>query len=259
MAGWLKARADEVQLALTLLTRLPVHRLRPLPETVAIDATVWSWPVAGLVASLPAALVVWCASALGLPPLAAALLALGTGLMVTGALHEDGLADTADGFGGGRTRERKLEIMRDSRVGSYGVLASILSLGLRAASIGAIVLEAGAGTAALCVVAAAMTSRAAMGLPLLLLGPARTDGLAASLGNVKLEPAVAGFLIAALLVLLLLTAPAASVLVLMMVLAPLPLAALAHKQIGGHTGDVLGATQQVAEIAGLLALSAILA
>jgi adenosylcobinamide-GDP ribazoletransferase len=259
MAGWLKARADEVQLALTLLTCLPVHRLRSLPETVEIAATVWSWPLAGLVASLPAALVIWLTSALGLPPLAAALLALGTGLAVTGALHEDGLADTADGFGGGRTKERKLEIMRDSRVGTYGVLASILSLGLRAVSLGAIVLEGGAGIGALCLIAAAMTSRAAMGLPLLLLRPARPDGLAASLGDVKLEPAVAGFLIAALLTLLLLTPPAASALVLMMVLAPLPLAALAHKQIGGHTGDVLGATQQVAEITGLLVLSAVIA
>ena len=61
--------------------------------------------------------------------------ALAALVLLTGGFHEDGLADTADGFGGGRTRERKLEIMRDSRIGSYGALALVLSVGIRAAAL----------------------------------------------------------------------------------------------------------------------------
>jgi adenosylcobinamide-GDP ribazoletransferase len=259
MTNWTYRRSNELLLALTLLTRLPVHKLRTLPPAVGIAQTVWSWPLAGVVAAIPAAMVLILASLAHMPPLAAALLALAAGLLITGALHEDGLADTVDGFGGGRTVERKLEIMRDSRVGSYGVLASVLSLGLRAAALGAILTAQGATIAALCLIAAALTSRAAMGLPLVLLRPARPDGLAASLGNVPLEPVITGFIIAALLARLLLTPPAASALVLAMLVAPLTLTALAHKQIGGHTGDILGATQQLAEVAGLLVLSAVFA
>ncbi|HEY0836205.1 MAG TPA: adenosylcobinamide-GDP ribazoletransferase, partial [Azospirillum sp.] len=132
-ATWL----DEIALATVFMTRLPI-RLRLDPE-VDLHARSMGWfPLVGAGVGLLAggvyALTVW----LNLPPTAAALLALAASAWVTGALHEDGLADVADGFGGGRSRERKLEIMRDSRVGSYGVLAVVFSVGLRASALAAL-------------------------------------------------------------------------------------------------------------------------
>jgi adenosylcobinamide-GDP ribazoletransferase len=85
------------------------------------------------------ALAYWGAAAVGLPPFVAGVLAVAATLLVTGALHEDGLADTADGFGAGVTRERKLEIMRDSRIGTYGVAALVLSILLRAGAVASLV------------------------------------------------------------------------------------------------------------------------
>ena len=96
-------------------------------------------PLVGLVVGVCGALVTSIAvGGLGLPPLPAALLTIGATIWITGALHEDGLADVADGFGGAFERSRKLAIMRDSRIGAYGVLALILSIGLRAAALAAL-------------------------------------------------------------------------------------------------------------------------
>src|SRR5271168_821970 len=99
-----------------LLTRLPVGR----SGGSDLARTVWAFPVVGLVVGLLGGLVYWALARLGVPAFLAASWAFVAILLVTGAFHEDGLADTVDGFGGGRTRERKLEIMRDSRIGAYG-------------------------------------------------------------------------------------------------------------------------------------------
>src|SRR5262249_10374713 len=94
----------------------------------------WALPLAGVLVALVGAAAYWLAHAAGLPSLSAGALALTATLLATGCLHEDGLADVADGFGGGATRERKLAIMRDSRIGSYGTCALILSLLPRASA-----------------------------------------------------------------------------------------------------------------------------
>ncbi len=94
-------------------------------------------PLAGALLGLAGGLVFIAALSLRLPVAAAALLGLGFGALVTGGLHEDGLADIADGFGGGFTAARKLEIMKDSRIGAFGALALILSVGLRASALAA--------------------------------------------------------------------------------------------------------------------------
>ena len=92
-------------------------------------------PVAGAIIGAIAALALAIANLLGMPPLLGAALAIAALVIATGALHEDGLADVADGFGGGATRARKLEIMRDSRVGAYGAAALALALILRVAAL----------------------------------------------------------------------------------------------------------------------------
>src|ERR1019366_4569859 len=109
-----------------LLTRLPVGWFSGTQAPAGIADAVWAFPIAGAVVGGIGGGVFWGCSALGLPPAVAAVWTLVATLLVTGALHEDGLADTADGFGGGRTREQKLEIMRDSRIGSFGALAVML-------------------------------------------------------------------------------------------------------------------------------------
>ena len=242
-------RLDEARLALMLLTRLPAGRIEgPVPP---MSASTWAWPLAGAVVGAIAAFVLGLALVLGLPAPAAAILALAALILASGAMHKDGLADLADGFGGGVTRERKLEIMRDSRVGSYGVIALVLSLGFRAAAIAALV-PAGAGWA---LVAIAAASRATMPAALALMPAARADGLgrAAAGAGMPVLPALA-IGIAALLPLGVFPAIALS---LAIALAALAVGALALRQIGGQTGDVLGAMQQSGEIAGWAVLLAL--
>jgi adenosylcobinamide-GDP ribazoletransferase len=214
-------------------------------------------PLAGALLGLIGGLVFVAALGLRLPAAAAALLALGCGALVTGAMHEDGLADIVDGFGGGFTREQKLEIMKDSRIGAFGASALVLSFGLRASALAALAPSPYSGL--LVLVAAGAVSRCACLAPLVLLPPARADGSgrAAADTGVALRPA---FLIAPPLAFLpALGAYGVSTCFAALVLAAtavLGLCALARAQIGGQTGDVAGAAQQVAEIAVLLAFAA---
>src|SRR5204862_7906526 len=125
-------------------------------------------------------LVYTLAVALDLPPLLAALIAVAATVAVTGALHEDGLADTADGFGGGGERERKLQIMRDSRIGTYGVIALVLALGARIAALASFDDNADA----VCAFVLCQAASRALVVAVMQRAPlARSDGLAASAGR----------------------------------------------------------------------------
>jgi len=192
----------------------------------------------------------------GLPASLAAVFALAAGVALTGALHEDGLADTADGFGGGKDRERKLAIMRDSRSGSYGVLALCLSLLARWAALAAL-----AATSPLVVLIAAIAahaaSRAALPALMSVLPAARDDGVSAGVGRVG--PVAARIAAGLGLVFLLPGGPGFAFAAAALVAASTFLIArLALSQIGGQTGDVLGAAQQIGEIAVLAVATAIL-
>jgi len=215
-------------------------------------------PLAGAIIGGCGAAALLGARALGLAPPIAATLAVAALLLAAGALHEDGLADLADGFGGGATRERKLEIMRDSRLGSYGASALILALLLRVLAV-ATLAGRGAGLAALALIAAGAVSRAAGLFPLFLLTPARADGA----GAAARAPSPATMRMALQLAAALALAPviagvslkSALVAFIGAQIAGIAVARLAERQIGGYTGDVLGAAQQAAEIVALLALS----
>ncbi|WP_288951022.1 adenosylcobinamide-GDP ribazoletransferase [uncultured Paracoccus sp.] len=251
-------RLTEAALALVWLTRLPVGRFLPAaPPTLAQAA--WAFPLVGLVVGLIAAAVLGLAALAGLPGGIAALLAIGTVMLVTGGLHEDGLADCADGSGGA-DRERRLEIMRDSRVGSYGVLALIVTVGLRVFAIAALMPEP--WTAAAAVVGLAAASRAGMAAGLGLMPAARVDGLGHAAGRPgKGTIRTAMILGSASLILpaLALPSPVPALLVLIaaVALAQLWLARWAMRRLGGQTGDVLGAMQQIGEAAGLVAMVAL--
>lgn len=244
------SRAGEIRLAFMLLSRLPAGRIEG--EAPAMAASSWAWPLVGVAVGAIMALVCGAGLWLGLPPLMAALLTLAAGALATGAMHEDGLADLADGFGGGRDRARKLEIMRDSRIGSYGVVALALALAFRAIGISSLA-ETGSATAALIGIVAA--SRAVLPAALVLMPAARADGLGRSAAGADPKPALiaAGIGFLCLLPLGFGTAVVAGA---AMGLAATLLAGLALRQIGGQTGDVMGAMQQVAEIAGWAVLAA---
>jgi adenosylcobinamide-GDP ribazoletransferase len=210
----------------------------------------------GLAVSTIGAAVYWLGHALGVPPFAAAVWALAATILTTGALHEDGLADTADGFGGGSTPERKLEIMRDSRIGCYGTLALVLAVTTRAATIAALN-DPRQVVAAMIV--SGMLGRGGILLVLSVLGPAREDGMAVSLGAVPRSAAGLGLATAVIAAMVALPFPTAVAAVGLAAGVSLGMAKLAQSQIGGYTGDVLGAAEVIAECVVLTAVAGVLA
>ena len=233
--------------ALTLLTRLSVSGWVAGAAWPPAEEIVWAYPVAGLLVGGAGAAMLWTARHLGLANTVAAILAVTAMVLVSGGLHEDGLADTADGFGGGATVQRKLEIMRDSRIGSYGALALMLTTGLRVAAL--VALPAGRAWPAL--LAAGALSRGAMLLLLLFLTPARTDGVAAALERVRRGTVLSGLALA-LAGSFCLPLPQAASCCVAVFAAALIVAWIARRQIGGYTGDVLGATAVTCECVALI-------
>jgi len=248
----LKDVVADLRMAASFITILPVASSKPAGDGAIARAT-WALPVAGLLVGFAGAVVYKVASRLGLAPNLAALLALATTALITGALHEDGLADTADGLGGGRTRERKLEIMRDSRIGTYGVCALILSFGLRWSAL-ATIANPWAVMLALC--AAHAAARAGVPAFMALVPPARPDGLSAGAGTPPGRSVAIAFGVGTLALALALGPGKALVGLILLSVAGLVLARIAIRQIGGQTGDILGAFEQVAEILILLVAAA---
>ena len=241
-------RAEELRLAVMLLTRLPCGRLGDPAPSFAQAA--WAYPIAGALVGALSGAVFCLAATIGVPAMAAALLAIGVAVLATGAMHEDGLADVADGFGGGGDIARKLEIMRDSRVGTYGVVAVVLAIGLLVSAIAAML---PGWTVFFCFVAIGAVSRAMMLVPMTFLPSARDAGLGAQ--AVLAGPAT---LFAALGIALILSFPVlipALMAIWVMGAVAFGMTVFARRQIGGQTGDVLGATQKLSEIAGWLTLS----
>jgi adenosylcobinamide-GDP ribazoletransferase len=266
---WIGARIGEFSAGIHFLTRLPLRRHDAAAPSGTADAlgtagavgtavasaganlaqAAWAFPFAGFVVGLIGAIVYLVADRLVLFSWPAAALAVAATILVTGALHEDGLADTADGFGGGDTRERKLAIMRDARIGTYGVCALIIALVIRIAALAGLTEPSLVATA---LIAAHVGARAVVPFAMYLLPAARTDGLAFTAGvpsGVSVAIAAAlGFLA---LLLCLGLAHALIALVVLAVAVAL-FAWLTMRQIGGQTGDMLGAVEQVSEIVILL-------
>ncbi len=239
----------DIPVALCLLTRFPIPVL-PDSWFERKASVAWTFPIVGFLIALPAVAVAFCADYLGLPEAISAGLTLGLMILTTGAMHEDGLADTADGFWGGFTPARRLEIMRDSQIGTYGVVALCLSLGLRWSALAALV-----NTGDIWVLLpVAMLSRAAMPAMMVSLPNARTDGLSQQVGTPRRRHAIVALVLAGFCGLIMLgvlkTLLCAAALALVIIL----LRRLALAKIGGRTGDVLGASQQLCELGCLLTL-----
>jgi adenosylcobinamide-GDP ribazoletransferase len=241
---------NDFVIATATLTRLPVGVAR---ADRGVAAAGWAFPLVGAGVGALSAVAFFVVQALGLSVAVASLLAVLAAVVVTGAFHEDGLADTVDGFGGGRTRDAKLEIMRDSRHGTFGILALVFGIGLRAAALAAIGDPIHAGLA---LIAAHAVSRGALPPLMRLLPAARADGLGAAAGRPSLAVAIIAAALGAAIGVALL-GPGRGGPALLVTIAALALAAvLARRQVGGYTGDVLGFFQQIGEIVMLLAAAA---
>ena len=259
-------------LALQFFTRIPVTgRLADWVgfSPAMLRASAVHFPGVGWVVGAVAAAVLVAGLRLlpdgPLGALVAALLATGATVWLTGGFHEDGLADTADGLGGGLTRERALAIMKDSRIGSYGTLAVVLALGLKVALTALIAAEASATTVAAAVLAVHVLSRAA---PLAVM---RSLPYVGEADGSKAKPLADAIPLGGVLIGMLWSLPA--VVLLWACVGPRAVAAAAllwllalgavyrllKRRLQGFTGDTLGATQQLCELALLLGVALALA
>ncbi len=244
---WRRARAD-LHLAISFLTRLPLP-----PHAYAeggLGRAMGAFAPVGAGIGAVAGLVFLAAHAL-LPPTMAALLAIAGALILTGALHEDGLADFADGMGARGGPDERIRAMRDSAVGVFGILTLVFALALRVAALAAAP-SGPAGLAAL--VAAGALSRAAIPVLMQVLPPARGDGLGAGAGLPHAGIAALGLALALAIAALVLGAGAALAAAAAAAAAALIVRHLARSRLGGFTGDVLGATAALAETAALVAV-----
>jgi adenosylcobinamide-GDP ribazoletransferase len=232
---------------MVLLTRLP---LPVITHPQGADAA-WAWPLVGMVIGalqvVAAGLLLW----LHVPVGVTAAVILGVNAVVTGALHEDGLADTADGFFGGWTRERRLEIMKDSHIGSFGTLALIVTVLARWSALVVILTGPLWG-----LIAVAALSRAPMAAVMAGLPNARGQGLAQSVGRPDRDVVAVAILLAFLVAAVTVGLTTALLMGAVVAVVTSALALTAQARIGGQTGDVLGAAQQMAEVAALTVLAA---
>ena len=255
--GWWR----DVSVCMRFLSVYPV-RLNQDKQPHLTSGSVRAFGLSGAVLGSISCLTLFIALWLGFNPLLSAILVIAGQIWQTGALHEDGLADVADGFGGGMTQDRKLEIMRDSRIGTYGVIALIIVIGIRIAGLAALIAAMSAATVAAAIVAMSVISRAATGVMMRDLPNARSDGRSAEAGRPD-AATVRQLLISSAIVAVPLLVWSMGILHTVLVLAVAWLAVTvmkrkAERHIGGQTGDVLGATQQIVEVAQLLTLAALL-
>lgn len=235
---------NDLRTAAGFLTRVPVDA----PNPVLSAAAPW-FPVVGLVIGAAQGAVLVGASQV-LPPLPAAVLAVAAAALITGAFHHDGLADMADAFGGGWDVEQRMAIMKDSRLGTYGTSALILAFATEISVLASVTPEQGFRA-----IIAAHTLSRAIAVAVMFRAPLAGDGMgAAYAADLPAVGAGAAMLFGLAVTALAFTGPWTAVIaVALAVLAAAAVVALAIRKIGGVTGDVLGAVQQLSSLAILLA------
>ena len=241
-------RLSDIASALTFLTRLPL-KVETSCEGFACQS--WAWPFVGALVGAVAGGVAWLLAFMSVPFGVAAFLALLLLVLLTGSLHEDGLADTADGLWGGSNAADRLAIMKDSRIGVFGAVALCMSLFGRWLGLEAI----GPTDVLPALIAACAVSRTAMLVAMYMLPAAKKDGLGYAAGSPDFRVVAVGTGLATLIAVSTVGWMAVPLLAISG-LAAVPVCWLAHRKVGGHTGDILGATQQCSELAALMFLAA---
>lgn len=248
--GWI----NDFLVALVFLTRLPI-RLNFNFTLSALGRASRCFPLVGLIVGGVSGAVFLVAHLSGAPILIASLLSLSSQVLLTGALHEDAIGDVADGFGGGADKSKKIEIMRDSRVGTYAVVMLILVIGIKAAALASF---QNPYLAFSVILSAAVISRGVMTWGMFLLPTAREDGLGATAGKPSLTSTLWALLFMLLIPVATLNPYLGSIALIAAITGASLMAVIAYRQIGGQTGDVLGSLQQVSEAAILLTLATVL-
>jgi adenosylcobinamide-GDP ribazoletransferase len=236
--------------AVMFYTRIPILFKVEYDEAAFGNATKFL-PLIGMIVGGFSAFIFWSGSFV-LPLSICVLLSMITGVIITGAFHEDGLADVCDGFGGGRTKERKLEIMKDSHIGAFGVIGLILIFGLKYFSLS----EMSFKVLPYVIIAAHSLSRFAALMVMNSLQYVRKseDSKVGSVIKKIPLPALLFAAACAILPLVLFRNYFCFLLIIPVLIASFFMGLFFKKQIGGFTGDCLGATQQITEVVFYLSL-----
>ncbi|MBL4906812.1 MAG: adenosylcobinamide-GDP ribazoletransferase [Sneathiella sp.] len=248
--GWLK----DFLVALVFLTRLPVH-LSFTFSMSAVGSASRCFPLVGLIVGGVSGAIFLGSHLIGMPIFLAAFLSLSAQILLTGALHEDAIGDVADGFGGGADKAKKMNIMRDSRVGTYAVVTLILVLGMKVSALASF---KDPYLAFSVILSSAVVSRGLMVWAMYLLPSARPDGLGASAGKPSLIASLWALAFTVLIPLVSLNPSLGSIALLASIAGAFVLSLIAYRQIGGQTGDVLGSVQQISELSFLIAMATVL-
>ncbi len=239
-------------LTVAFFTRFPIPEKagRKIDHNASLTDAIGYFPiVGGLIGCVLAG--VWFVASFALPPLVAAGLTIGLGVILTGALHEDGFADCADGLGATPDRDKALDIMRDSRVGAYGALALVWTIGIRWVALASLAPIAGA----LALIIAHCTSRNAIIIAMRLAPYARPEGLGQMAAGTLSDRALTLAFIIALAISILVGQIAGVVAFCIGMLVAWLFMTYLVKRLGGYTGDGLGAMQQIAEISILIVMA----
>jgi adenosylcobinamide-GDP ribazoletransferase len=240
----------EIRVCIGFLTRIPVFSHEFAGRTSIAEAC-WAFPIAGLFVGIVGALVLWIADGLGLASALSALLAVTAITVLTGGLHEDGLADTADGFGLMGDAERRLAAMHDVSIGVYGMLALIVVFAARWTALADIFAPSLAAAAEI-LIAAAIISRGVLPYVMHAVPHARKDGLSVAAGRPDARPAYVALAIAAVVALIVFGFGGAIIVLAIAACVAYGIIFIARRLIGGQTGDVLGAVQQLVDAAVLV-------
>lgn len=243
----------DIARSVAFLSRIPLPALFFTDDDGALTNTSAMFSIAGLVITLPVAIVAGSLLLSHAQPMLVVALVIAMQVLITGALHEDGLSDCADGLWGGRNKARILEIMRDSTLGTYGTLSLILSILVKFSALWILADHTEPLTFSLILLYSAALSRGAMVWHWHHLPPARNDGVAATVGQPSRSACI--YNAATLLILTFGLYPLTSGdlnlwwAILAVILIVYGFTKLINRKIDGHTGDTIGATQQLAELA----------
>lgn len=253
-----------ILVVMMFFSRLPIYKVfksRVDGLSFAIDRDAIAVPVASVFMTFPMIVMIVILSLIFNQPDIFAIGVILSLVLLTGCLHEDGLADCADGFGGGYIKSRKLEIMSDSAIGAYGTIALIICFLMRFMGLSLLFQNGGLYDALILIVIIFATSRTSAISIAYFLSPAKEKGLGSDAGSLSFSSALAMWIITAILIILsMLFLWSFLSLVMMMgaILGMIIAIRIAHHHIGGYTGDVFGLTQVMAEICGLLTVVAFL-
>jgi adenosylcobinamide-GDP ribazoletransferase len=244
---------QDIILGISFLTRLPISH--SLPYKRFIMQSAWSFPLVGSFLGFLGGSVSWVLLELQLPLLIISFLTIGTLILLTGGLHEDGLADMADGFGGGSNPENKIAIMRDSQIGTYGTLILILVIAIKAAGIVTLLGQDNTLNCMVALVVSGSISRSLMVCVAYTLDHASEKGIGKFAGKPDSHTAISSIFITVITSIFLLPIMKAMIVLTLATLTATAIGLLAKRQINGYTGDILGATQQLSEVIVLIFLA----